>query len=144
MLLSLSFISYKIYTESILRDGLSDGIGVKWKAISLKSAFGSWKLTVRLKVYTSWWVKIRRSQRNTLKISTLERRRLLLNSLHFFLEGKKLIKKSNQPISGVQLYRTVTGRKKLDRVLAKKEFIEHNGPKSSVWQTINVNGFSKG
>ena len=41
MLLSLSFISYKIYTESILRDGLSDGIGVKWEAISLKSAFGS-------------------------------------------------------------------------------------------------------
>ena len=144
MLLSLSFISYKIYTESILRDGSSDGIGVKWKAISLKSAFGSWKLTVRLKVYTSWWVKIRRSQRNTLKISTLERRRLLLNSLHFFLEGKKLIKKSNQLISGVQLYRIVTGRKKLDRVLVRKEFIEHNGPKSSVWQTINVNGFSKG
>ena len=144
MLLSLSFISYKIYTESILRDGLSDGIGVKWEAISLKSAFGSWKLTVRLKVYISWWVKIRRSQRNTLKISTLERRRLLLNSLHFFLEGKKLIKKSNQPISGVQLYRIVTGRKKLDRVLVKKEFIEHNGPKSSVWQAIKENGFSKG
>ena len=77
-------------------------------------------------------------------MSTLERRRLLLNSLHFFVEGKKLIKKSNQPISGVQLYRIVTGRKKLDRVLVKKEFIEHNGPKSSVWQTINVNGFSKG
>ena len=38
----------------------------------------------------------------------------------------------------------VTGRKKLDRVLVKKEFMEHNGPKSSVWQAINVNGFSEG
>ena len=38
----------------------------------------------------------------------------------------------------------VTGRKKLDRVLVKKEFMENNGPKSSVWQAINVNGFSKG
>ena len=38
----------------------------------------------------------------------------------------------------------VTGRKKLDRVLVKKEFMENNGPKSSVWQSINVNGFSKG
>ena len=28
ILLSLSFIYYKIYTESTLRDGLSDGIGV--------------------------------------------------------------------------------------------------------------------
>ena len=38
----------------------------------------------------------------------------------------------------------VTGIKKSDRVLVKKEFIEHNGPKSSVWQAINVNGFSTG
>ena len=37
----------------------------------------------------------------------------------------------------------VTGRKKLDRVLVKKKFMEHNGPKSSVWQAINVTGFSK-
>ena len=37
----------------------------------------------------------------------------------------------------------VTGKKKLDRVLVKKEFMENNGPKSSVWQAINVNGFSK-
>ena len=32
----------------------------------------------------------------------------------------------------------VTSRKKLDRGLVKKEFMEHNGPKSSVWQAINV------
>ena len=38
----------------------------------------------------------------------------------------------------------VTGRKKLDRVLVKKEFMDHNGPKLSVWQAINVNGFSTG
>ena len=38
----------------------------------------------------------------------------------------------------------VTGKKKLDRVLVKKEFMENNGPKSSVWQAINVHGFSKG
>ena len=38
----------------------------------------------------------------------------------------------------------VTRRKKLDRVLVKKEFMEHNGPKSSLWQSINVSGFSKG
>ena len=38
----------------------------------------------------------------------------------------------------------VTGRKKLDRVLVKKEFMENNGPKSSVWQAIKENGFSKG
>ena len=35
----------------------------------------------------------------------------------------------------------VTGRKKLDRLLVKKE---HNERKSSLWQAINVNGFSKG
>ena len=38
----------------------------------------------------------------------------------------------------------VTGIKKSDRVLVKKEFIEHNQPKSSAWQAINVNGFSTG
>ena len=38
----------------------------------------------------------------------------------------------------------VTGIKKSDRVLVKKEFIEHNEPKSSAWQAINVNGFSTG
>ena len=120
MLLSLSFISYKIYTESILRDGLSDGIGVKWKAISLKSAFGSWKLTVRLKVYTSWWVKIRRSQRNTLKISTLERRRLLLNSLHFFLEGKKLIKKKQSTYFGSPIIQDCYWEKEIRSCSCKK------------------------
>ena len=30
---------------------------LEWEAISLKSAFGRWKLIVRLKVYTLWWDK---------------------------------------------------------------------------------------
>ena len=64
---------------------------LEWEGISLKSAFGSWQLTVRLKIYTLYWVKIRRPQRNTLRISTLERRGLLRNSLYFYLEGRKLI-----------------------------------------------------
>ena len=47
---SLSFICYKIYTESMLRDGLSDGIRVGGHLI--KECVWQLKLTVRLKVYT--------------------------------------------------------------------------------------------
>lgn len=118
---------------------------LEWEGISLKSAFGSWQLTVRLKIYTLYWVKIRRPQRNTLRISTLERRGLLRNSLYFFLEGKKLIAIEKQlTYFGSPIIHDCYWEQKLDRVLVKKEFMEHNGPKSSAWQAINVNGFSKG
>ena len=37
----------------------------------------------------------------------------------------------------------VTGIKKSDRVLVKKEFIEHNEPKSSAWQRPKTGTFPK-
>ena len=43
ILLSLSFVYYKIYTESIVRDGLSDGIGVRVGSHLIKECV--WKLT---------------------------------------------------------------------------------------------------
>ena len=64
----------------MLRDGLSDGIGVGSHLI--KECVWQLKADSPVKGLHLIMGKIGRSQRNTLRISTLERRRLLRNSLH--------------------------------------------------------------
>ena len=129
----------------MLRYGLSDGIGVRVGSNIIKECVWQLKADRSVKGLHLIIGKNQEGAEEYAKNINVRKTKFLLNSLHFYLEGRKLIYKKQLTYFGSPIIQDCYWEKELRSCSCKKGlFMEHNGPKSSAWKAINVNGFSKG